>query len=97
MTAYRAMLHFYSQFDAAGGHLLVGGDTNPARVANRARLRDHMIDALKTFDRDPLLAKLEAAGVPASPINTIGQMIGTRLHSAISAKFFHGCGRRNRA
>ncbi len=48
--------------------------TNPARVANRVKLREHMIEALKTFDRDPLLAKLEAASVPASPINTIGQM-----------------------
>ncbi|MER9597568.1 MULTISPECIES: CaiB/BaiF CoA-transferase family protein [unclassified Mesorhizobium] len=48
--------------------------TNPARVANRAKLREQMIEALKVFDRDPLLAKLEAAGVPASPINNIGQM-----------------------
>lgn len=48
--------------------------TNPARVANRVKLREHMIEALKVFDRDPLLAKLEAASVPASPINTIGQM-----------------------
>jgi crotonobetainyl-CoA:carnitine CoA-transferase CaiB-like acyl-CoA transferase len=48
--------------------------TNPARVANRATLREQMIEALKDFDRDPLLAKLQAAGVPASPINNIGQM-----------------------
>ncbi|CCV07836.1 L-carnitine dehydratase/bile acid-inducible protein F [Mesorhizobium metallidurans STM 2683] len=48
--------------------------TNPARVANRVKLRERMIDTLKAFDRDPLLAKLEAAGVPASPINNIGQM-----------------------
>ncbi|QKD03108.1 CaiB/BaiF CoA transferase family protein [Mesorhizobium loti] len=48
--------------------------TNPARVANRVKLRERMIEALKTWDRDPLLAKLEAASVPASPINTIGQM-----------------------
>ncbi|RUU78758.1 CaiB/BaiF CoA-transferase family protein [Mesorhizobium sp. M7A.F.Ca.MR.362.00.0.0] len=48
--------------------------TNPARVANRVKLRERMIEALKSFDRDPLLAKLEAASVPASPINTIGQM-----------------------
>ncbi|TIL68104.1 CaiB/BaiF CoA transferase family protein [Mesorhizobium sp.] len=48
--------------------------TNPARVANRATLREHIIEALKTFDRDPLLARLEAASVPASPINTIGEM-----------------------
>ncbi len=48
--------------------------TNPARVTNRAKLRETIIEALAAFDRDPLLAKLEAAGVPASPINTIGQM-----------------------
>ncbi|MER9022834.1 CoA transferase [Mesorhizobium sp. M0815] len=48
--------------------------TNPARVANRAKLREHMVEALKVFDRDPLLARLETAGVPASPINNIGQM-----------------------
>ncbi|PBB40696.1 CoA transferase [Mesorhizobium sp. WSM3866] len=48
--------------------------TNPARVANRAKLREQIIETLSTWDRDPLLAKLEGAGVPASPINTIGQM-----------------------
>ncbi|CDX13333.1 L-carnitine dehydratase/bile acid-inducible protein F [Mesorhizobium sp. ORS 3324] len=48
--------------------------TNPARVAKRAKLRELIIETLKAFDRDPLLSKLEAAGVPASPINTIGQM-----------------------
>ncbi|TGT90308.1 MULTISPECIES: CaiB/BaiF CoA-transferase family protein [unclassified Mesorhizobium] len=48
--------------------------TNPARVANRVDLRARIIEALKTWDRDQLLAKLEAASVPASPINTIGQM-----------------------
>ncbi|MDX8438682.1 CaiB/BaiF CoA transferase family protein [Mesorhizobium australafricanum] len=48
--------------------------TNPARVTNRARLRERIVETLAALDRDPLLAKLEAAGVPASPINTIGQM-----------------------
>jgi len=48
--------------------------TNSARVANRAALREHMATALAAFTRDELLPKLEAAGVPASPINTIGQM-----------------------
>jgi crotonobetainyl-CoA:carnitine CoA-transferase CaiB-like acyl-CoA transferase len=47
--------------------------TNAARVANREALRGHMMPALATFGRDELLAKLETAGVPASPINTIGQ------------------------
>ncbi|ODA95911.1 CoA-transferase [Mesorhizobium sp. SEMIA 3007] len=48
--------------------------TNPARVTNRVKLRERIVEALSTLDRDPLLAKLEAASVPASPINTIGQM-----------------------
>jgi crotonobetainyl-CoA:carnitine CoA-transferase CaiB-like acyl-CoA transferase len=48
--------------------------TNPARVSNRAALRARMIARLETMERDPLLAALEKAGVPASPINTIGQM-----------------------
>ncbi|WP_322414947.1 CaiB/BaiF CoA transferase family protein [Mesorhizobium huakuii] len=47
---------------------------NPARVANRVKLRERIVEALSTLDRDPLLARLEAASVPASPINTIGQM-----------------------
>lgn len=48
--------------------------TNAARVANRVRLREHMLAALASFTRDDLLARLEATGVPASPINDIGQM-----------------------
>ena len=48
--------------------------TNPARVANRVKLRERIVEVLSTLDRAPLLAKLEAASVPASPINTIGQM-----------------------
>lgn len=48
--------------------------TNSARVTNRVELRATIIEALKTLDRDPLLASLEKAGVPSSPINTIGQM-----------------------
>ena len=48
--------------------------TNAARVANRVRLREHMLAALAGFTRDDLLTKLEATGVPASPINDIGQM-----------------------
>ncbi|BBD38795.1 CoA transferase [Aminobacter sp. Y103A] len=47
--------------------------TNSARVANRVALREKIVAALTGFGREELLAKLEAAGVPASPINTIGQ------------------------
>ncbi len=48
--------------------------TNPARVANRKPLREAIIATLAAWERAPLLAALEAAGVPASPINTIGEM-----------------------
>lgn len=48
--------------------------TNAARVANRDALRGHMLPALAAFTRDDLLTRLQAAGVPASPINTIAQM-----------------------
>jgi len=48
--------------------------TNAARVSNRAALRAQMIEKLSQFGRETLLAALEQAGVPASPINTIGDM-----------------------
>src|SRR5690606_18865148 len=48
--------------------------TNPARVANRVRLRETLIATLAEWDRDALLPLLDAAAVPASPINTIAQM-----------------------
>jgi crotonobetainyl-CoA:carnitine CoA-transferase CaiB-like acyl-CoA transferase len=48
--------------------------TNSARVTNRARLRETIIERLAARSRDELLSALEGAGVPASPINDIGQM-----------------------
>ena len=48
--------------------------TNAARVANRSALRVAMVEKLALFGRETLLAALEQAGVPASPINTIGDM-----------------------
>jgi len=47
--------------------------TNAARVANRVTLREKIVAALAAFERKPLLDALEAAHVPASPINDIGQ------------------------
>jgi crotonobetainyl-CoA:carnitine CoA-transferase CaiB-like acyl-CoA transferase len=44
---------------------------NPLRVANRARLAAALGARLSGFTRAELLAKLEAAGVPAGPINRI--------------------------
>jgi len=48
--------------------------TNAARVANRVTLRERIVAALAAFERKTLLDALEAAHVPASPINDIGQM-----------------------
>jgi crotonobetainyl-CoA:carnitine CoA-transferase CaiB-like acyl-CoA transferase len=47
--------------------------TNPARVGNRARLRQTMVAALARWTKAELLPKLDAAAVPASPINTIAE------------------------
>lgn len=47
--------------------------TNSARVANRHALRGHTVLALARFGRAEILAALEQAGVPASPINDISQ------------------------
>jgi crotonobetainyl-CoA:carnitine CoA-transferase CaiB-like acyl-CoA transferase len=56
-------------------HLAVDPDfaTNPARVGNRVRLREQMIAALGRWTKAELLPKLDAAAVPASPINTIAE------------------------
>jgi crotonobetainyl-CoA:carnitine CoA-transferase CaiB-like acyl-CoA transferase len=48
--------------------------TNASRVENREALRAALVPALAGFERDALLGALEAAGVPAGPINTIGEM-----------------------
>ena len=48
--------------------------TNPARVANRVRLRERLITELASREKAPLLAALEKATVPASPINNIAEM-----------------------
>jgi crotonobetainyl-CoA:carnitine CoA-transferase CaiB-like acyl-CoA transferase len=48
--------------------------TNPARVANRVRLRERLLAELVGREKAPLLAALEKATVPASPINNIAEM-----------------------
>lgn len=47
--------------------------SNAARVANRDALRGKIVAALAARDRAELLAALETEGVPAAPINDIGQ------------------------
>jgi crotonobetainyl-CoA:carnitine CoA-transferase CaiB-like acyl-CoA transferase len=67
----------FRKFCAVVGLDALGTDplyaTNAARVANRVTLREAMVAALVKFEREALLAELEKAGVPASPINTIGE------------------------
>lgn len=48
--------------------------TNPARVANRAALRERVVATLAGWDKAELLGKCDANAVPASPINTIEEM-----------------------
>ena len=48
--------------------------TNPARVTNRVRLRERLVAALAGWTKAELLPKLDAAAVPASPINDIAEM-----------------------
>ncbi|EHK56002.1 CaiB/BaiF CoA transferase family protein [Allomesorhizobium alhagi] len=68
----------FRKFCAVVGLEELAGDpayaTNEARVANRAALRESIVARLADFDRDELLTLLEKAGVPASPINNIGEM-----------------------
>jgi len=67
----------FAKFCAVIGRAELAADpafaTNAARVANRKHLREHMVTALAAFARADILAALEKAGVPASPINDIGQ------------------------
>jgi crotonobetainyl-CoA:carnitine CoA-transferase CaiB-like acyl-CoA transferase len=49
--------------------------TNISRVAHRADVETAVGAAIAKFDRDALLALLEQAGVPATPVNTIEQAL----------------------
>jgi crotonobetainyl-CoA:carnitine CoA-transferase CaiB-like acyl-CoA transferase len=48
--------------------------TNPGRVSNRDRLVPIVAELIRPWTRDGLLAALEAAGVPAGPINTVAEV-----------------------
>jgi crotonobetainyl-CoA:carnitine CoA-transferase CaiB-like acyl-CoA transferase len=48
--------------------------TNTARVMNRETLIPRLFELTRKFSRDDLSAKLEAAGVPAGPINTVADV-----------------------
>jgi crotonobetainyl-CoA:carnitine CoA-transferase CaiB-like acyl-CoA transferase len=48
--------------------------TNAGRVMHRDRLIPRMLKLTEQFTRDELLGKLEAAGVPGGPINTLADV-----------------------
>ena len=52
--------------------------TNAGRITHRAPLFAAIETVTKAFDRDDLLAKLEAVGVPVGPINTVEQALTDR-------------------
>ena len=49
--------------------------TNPARVANRARLVPMLAGATARLTRAELIAALERAGVPAGPVNDVAEAL----------------------
>jgi crotonobetainyl-CoA:carnitine CoA-transferase CaiB-like acyl-CoA transferase len=48
---------------------------NRDRVANRAELERILEETIAGMDREPLLDRLEKAGVPATPVNTVDQVM----------------------
>src|SRR5881396_2169193 len=49
--------------------------TNIERVKHRAELEQRVGDAIAAHDREPLLKLLEKADVPATPVNTVDQVL----------------------
>jgi len=49
--------------------------TNIERVKHRAELERRVGDAIAAHDREPLLKLLEKADVPATPVNTVDQVL----------------------
>jgi len=49
--------------------------TNVERVKNRVELEKIVQDAIGRFNREPLIKRLEEAGVPATPVNRVDQAL----------------------
>jgi crotonobetainyl-CoA:carnitine CoA-transferase CaiB-like acyl-CoA transferase len=68
-----------AQFQRCCGVLGIAPDerwkTNAGRIEHRAPLFAAIEAATKAFERDDLLTKLEAVGVPVGPINTVEQAL----------------------
>jgi crotonobetainyl-CoA:carnitine CoA-transferase CaiB-like acyl-CoA transferase len=67
----------FQRFCEAIGHGSLAKDprflTNADRVRERAALQNVLEPALRTHSREALLARLEAAAVPAGPVNTLAE------------------------
>ncbi len=50
-------------------------EKNQGRVANRAELEGVLEKTIGALDREPLLKRLEEADVPATPVNTVDQVM----------------------
>jgi len=50
-------------------------EKNQGRVANRAELEGILEKTVAALDREPLLKRLEEADVPATPVNTVDQVM----------------------
>ena len=70
--------------------------TNPARVAHRNVLREKIVATLAGWRKAELLARLEAVGVPASPINNIAEMFADPQTQARGMQMDLDDGRGNR-
>jgi crotonobetainyl-CoA:carnitine CoA-transferase CaiB-like acyl-CoA transferase len=58
--------------------------TNPERVKHRQELDARVQQAVERFDRPTLLKVLEEAGVPATPVNSIDQVLGDAQVGALN-------------
>jgi crotonobetainyl-CoA:carnitine CoA-transferase CaiB-like acyl-CoA transferase len=56
--------------------------TNRARIAHRSEVNRRLVEKTVLFERDDLLEKCETSGVPAGPINSIGEMFSNpQIHA----------------
>ena len=60
--------------------------SNPLRLKNKAELLPQLEDLIQKFNRDDLLAECEKRGVPAGPVNDLGDVFTTDQVSAREMK-----------
>ncbi|VVE30262.1 Acetyl-CoA:oxalate CoA-transferase [Pandoraea eparura] len=68
----------FRKFVEAGGEVALADDarfaTNPSRVRQRDVLVPRLAEMVRKFGKDAWIEKLEAAGVPCGPINTLPEV-----------------------